>query len=78
MEWKYSTHRPLGMEEATKKLKLGETSTALDSPADADTIRTDIVRVGSVTRVEDDFSWGRMTEGKIDNWRHWGVYDGHS
>ncbi|KAJ5726223.1 uncharacterized protein N7483_007580 [Penicillium malachiteum] len=71
MEWKYTTHRPLGMEEATKKLKHGEMSTALESPADVDIIRTDTVRVGSVTRVEDDLSWGRMTKGKIDNWRGW-------
>ncbi|KAJ5930963.1 hypothetical protein N7466_006456 [Penicillium verhagenii] len=78
MEWRYTTHRPLGMEEATKKLKQGETSTALNSPAEADIVRTDTVRVGSVTRVEGDLSWGRMTEGKIDNWRYWGVYDGHS
>ncbi|KAJ5949973.1 hypothetical protein N7454_001557 [Penicillium verhagenii] len=72
MEWRYTTHRPLGMEEATKKLKQGETSTALKSPAEADIIRTDTVRVGSVTRIEDDLSWGRMTEGKINNWRYWG------
>ena len=79
MEWKYTTHRPLGIEDAMKMLRREETSTSLDSPApETDIIRTDTVRVGSVTRVEDDLSWGQMTEGKVDTWRYWGVYDGHS
>lgn len=78
IEWKNMTHRPLGMEEATEKLKQEETSTASKSVDETDSIRTDTVRVGSVTQVEDDSSWGRMTVGGVDNWRYWGVYDGHS
>ncbi|KAJ5328713.1 hypothetical protein N7452_009103 [Penicillium brevicompactum] len=60
MEWKNTTHRPLGMKEATKKLKQEETSTASESLGETDMIRTDTVRVGSATHVEDDLSWGRM------------------
>lgn len=77
MEWKYSTHRPLGIEEAVKRLRQDETSGALELVDGTDNIRTDTVRVASVTRVEDELSWGRMTVGNDDKWRYWGVYDGH-
>lgn len=76
MEWKYSTHRPLGIEEAVKKLRQDETST-VELVDGTNNIRTDTVRVASVTRVEDDLSWGRLTVGNDDKWRYWGVYDGH-
>lgn len=77
MEWKYSTHRPLGIEEAIKRLRQDGTSSVPASVDGTDNIRTDTVRVASVTRVEDDFSWGQMTVGNDDKWRYWGVYDGH-
>lgn len=77
MEWKNKTHRPLGLKEATKKLKQEETSTASEWLEETDMIRTDTVRVGSVTHVEDDLSWGQMMVGSA-YWLYWGVYDGHS
>lgn len=77
MEWKNTTHRPLGIIEAVERLRKSETSTNSGSAENAEELRTDTVRVGSVTRVEDDYSWGEFTAGK-DDWRYWGVYDGHA
>ncbi|KAJ5614394.1 hypothetical protein N7528_008048 [Penicillium herquei] len=78
MEWKYTTHRPLSLQEALKKLRQEETSTASDlADGEIDKIRTDTVRVASVTRVGDELSWGRMMVGNENKWRFWGVYDGH-
>lgn len=76
MEWKNTTHRPLGITEAVERLRKSETSTKSESAESAGP-RTDTVRVDSVTRVEDDYSWGEIPVGKED-WRYWGVYDGHA
>lgn len=77
MEWKNATHRPLNVEETVRRLREEETSTVSGSPEGRDAIRLDTVRVASVTRVEDDLSWGQIAVGNND-WRYWGVYDGHA
>lgn len=73
MEWKYTTHRRLDLEEALNQLRKEKISTIDET----DRIRIDIVRVASVTQVEDELSCGRLAVAET-NWRYWGVYDDHS
>lgn len=71
MEWRYSIHRRLDLEEALNQLRKEETST-ID-----ETDRTEKVRVASVTQAEDELSCGRLTV-RETKWRYWGMYDDHS
>lgn len=77
MEWKFASHRPLTLNEANSKLRENATTCSVGG-GDTPGIRTDTVRVASVTPVEDDLSYGEIDVGRMKKWPFWGVYDGHS
>ena len=77
LEWRSATHRPLTLDEASAKLK-EDAATVSVGERDAAALRTDTVRVPSVTPCEDDLSYGKIDVGGEREWSFWGIYDGHS
>lgn len=77
-DWSFASHQPLSMEEASSKLRAEESTTKSVHPISGNNIQTDICRVASVARVEDEFTHGEIEVKQGEKWFYWGVFDGHS
>ncbi|KAJ2897011.1 protein serine/threonine phosphatase 2C [Zalerion maritima] len=72
-------HKPLRLAEAVEKLRQEEESSRKPYPGvSGRVIRTDVVRVASLSPTEDQFCHGELDAGTDLMWPYWGVFDGHS
>lgn len=76
--WKGMFHPALDLAAATSKLKAEETSTRFLTVQDTCATRFDSVRVASNYPSEDERSYAVANVGDSEDWKFWGVYDGHA
>ncbi|KAJ5333098.1 uncharacterized protein N7506_006881 [Penicillium brevicompactum] len=77
-DFKFASHQPLSLAEASVKLRAEESTTKSVHPISGKDIQTDVCRIASLSPVEDEFSHGEIEVKEGEKWLYWGVFDGHS
>lgn len=78
MVWKGMVYPALDLATANMKLRKEEASTRFVKKRDIDVTRIDTLRLPSNSPTEDRWSYGVADVGDVEDWKVWGVYDGHA